>query len=161
MAKIIFDDGVILSQGRDLLGPADMQHCICIEWEVDGFHKSWVRVPDNYEVQADANGDIHVKKKETYFTGKIVVTPYTIREQASGANKKVIESGDTAVVRVDAGGVCSGRHELCNAIRVKFGRLIDNEDTRTAVDACIREEFYNGNIFKYYSGITIEWENRR
>ena len=160
MPKIIFDDDVILSQVRYLLDSADTQRGVCINWKTDGYHQTWFGVPDNYEVQMDANGDIHVKKKETYFTGKIVVTPYIIREQASGANKKVTESGATAVIRVDAGKVCSGRHELCNAIRAKFGRLIDNNATRTAVESCMREEFYNGSIFKYYSGITIEWIRR-
>lgn len=140
MAKIIFDEDVIISQGRNLLDPA------------------WFGIPDNYEVQMDANGDIHIKKKEAYFTGKIVVTPYIIREQASGSNKKVTENNLTSTLIVDDGKICRGLGVLRNTISAKFWRLLDNVDTRTAVEACIREEFYNGSIFRYHSGITIGWE---
>lgn len=158
MAKIIFDDSVILSQGRDLLNSVVARQCVCINWKTDGYHQTWVGIPDNYEVRVDANGDIHVEKKETYFTGKIVVTPYIIREQASGANKKVTQSNHVSTLIVDDGKISRARVDLLNAISAKFGRIIDNAATRTAVEALIRDEFYKESIFRYHSGITIEWE---
>lgn len=160
MAKIIFDDSVIISQGRDMLDSVVPHQCICINWKTDGYHQTWFGIPDNYEVRMDADGDIHVEKKETYFTGKIVVTPYIIREQASGANKKVPQNNGITTLIVDDGKICSGYIGLSGVICAKFGRLIDNADTRTAIEACIREEFYKGSAFRYYSGITIEWKRK-
>lgn len=48
MPKIIFDEGVILSQGRDMLNTVVPIPCVCINWKTDGYHQTWVRVPDNY-----------------------------------------------------------------------------------------------------------------
>ena len=64
MSKIIFDDSVIISQGRDLLNSCVPQQCVCINWKTDGYHQTWFGIPDNYELRVDANGDIYVEKKK-------------------------------------------------------------------------------------------------
>lgn len=159
MPKIIFDEDVVtLPQGQNLLDSVVPQQCVCINWKTDGYHQTWVGVPDDCEVRMKTNGDIYVVKKEGFFTGEIVVIPYIIREKDNGACKKVTHSELATTISVDDGTICSGLRPLHNAIGSKFGRLIDNTNTRKAVEACIREVFYSESIFKHYSGITIEWE---
>ena len=156
MPKIIFDDSVIISQGRDLLNSVVPQQCVCINWKTDGYHQTWVGIPDNYELLVDADGDIHISEKhEKYFTGKITVTPYIIREQAGG-NKKVPQNYSEVTIRVENGKIA--KDDLSLICSDRFGCLIDNAATRKAVEDCIRKEFYNGSIFRYYSGIDIKWE---
>ena len=159
MSKIIFDDNVTITQGRDLVDSCVPKQCVCINWKTDGYHQTWLRIPDNYEMWVDTNGDMHISEKhEKYFTGKITVTPYIIRETALGPYKKVSQSGLAITLSIDDGKVYSGRRALRDVICANFGLLLDNGPTRKAVYDCIRREFYNGSIFKHHSGIDIEWE---